>query len=246
MTPMPARRTAEDGLHAENAASGRTARPAILFDLDGTLLDSNYEHVAAWQSALRRGGVDISNAFLHRCIGMRGDLLIKAVFKKIGRRLADHAGVRMEKLHKHYFEKTLSSVRVLPGAVELLKTLSRRRVRWAIATGGDKSTVSKMIKPLSLPAGVPVITADHVEQAKPDPDVFLAAAQELRVPLSECIVVGDSVWDLLGARRAKALGVGLRSGGYDEAELVQAGAYRVYNDPADLLVHLAEIGIESE
>ena len=100
-----------------------------------------------------------------------------------------------------------------------------------------------MIRHLPVSAATPVITADHVEQAKPDPDVFLIAAQELGVALSDCIVVGDSIWDLLGARRAKALGVGLRCGGYGEAELVQAGAYRVYKDPADLLDHLSEIGI---
>ena len=101
-----------------------------------------------------------------------------------------------------------------------------------------------MIKPLHIPAKAPVITADHVEKAKPDPDVFLMAAQRLGVELTDCIVVGDSVWDILGARRAKALGVGLLCGGYSTAELEQAGAYKVYKDPADLHAHLAEIGIQ--
>ena len=96
-----------------------------------------------------------------------------------------------------------------------------------------------------MPKTFPVITADDVEQAKPEPDVFLAAAKRLGTPMSNCIVIGDSVWDLLGARRAKALGVGLLCGGYSEAELMSAGAYRVYADPADLLDHLAEIGIEA-
>jgi len=219
---------------------------AILFDLDGTLLDSNYEHVIAWRLALRRAGIEVTNAFLHRCIGMRGELLIKAAFKEVGLTLSDNTKNRLDKLHKKYFEKTLSWVRPLPGSILLLKNLSRRKVSWAIATGGDKETVRRMIRPLSIPTGVPVITADHVEQAKPEPDVFLVAARQLGIALSNCIVVGDSVWDLLGARRAKALGVGLRCGGYGEAELVQAGAYRVYKDPADLLDHLAEIGIAAE
>jgi HAD superfamily hydrolase (TIGR01509 family) len=223
-----------------------SSNPAILFDLDGTLLDSNYEHVLAWRLALRREGLEIPNAFLHRCIGMRGELLIKAAFKEIGRTFRDRTKKRLERLHKTYFEETLSSIRPLPGSVALLKALSRRKSSWAIATGGDKHTVRKMLRHLPVPAATPVITADHVQQAKPDPDVFLIAAQELGVALSDCIVVGDSIWDLLGARRAKALGVGLRSGGYGEAELVQAGAYRVYQDPADLLDHLPEIGIPLE
>jgi phosphoglycolate phosphatase-like HAD superfamily hydrolase len=100
-----------------------------------------------------------------------------------------------------------------------------------------------MIRPLRIPSGVPVITADHVARAKPDPDVFLEAAQRLGVPLKDCIVVGDSVWDLLGARRAKALGVGVLSGGYGEEELIQAGAYRVYKNLAELLERIAEIGV---
>jgi phosphoglycolate phosphatase-like HAD superfamily hydrolase len=100
-----------------------------------------------------------------------------------------------------------------------------------------------MLDSLGVPAGVPVVTRDQVEHAKPDPDLFLAAAGRLGVPVEESIVVGDSVWDLLAARRAHALGVGLLSGGYGEDELQQAGAYRVYQDPADLLKHLDEVGV---
>jgi HAD superfamily hydrolase (TIGR01509 family) len=177
---------------------------------------------------------------------MRGKLLIKAAFKEIGQTLLDGTKERLERLHKRYFEEKLSSIKPLPGSSSLLKVLSRRKHSWAIATGGDKNTVRKMIRPLPIPNSIPVITADDVEHAKPDPDVFLVAAQELGVAFSDCIVVGDSTWDLLGARRAKALGVGLRCGGYGEAELMQAGAYRVYRDPADLLDHLPEIGIPLE
>lgn len=238
---MPRPAAARKGTKTDRQHQAST--PAILFDLDGTLLDSNYEHVLAWRRALRHEGVEISNAFLHRCIGMRGELLIKAAFKEIGQTFRDRTRVRLEKLHKRYFKEALSSINPLPGASALLKALSRRRISWAIATGGDKETVLKMIQHLPVSAATPVITADHVEHAKPDPDVFLIAAQELGVALNDCIVIGDSIWDLLGARRAKALGVGLRCGGYGEAELVQAGAYRVYKDPADLLDHLSEIGI---
>jgi HAD superfamily hydrolase (TIGR01549 family) len=216
-----------------------------LFDLDGTLMDSNYEHIAAWRLALRRGGFEVPNAILHQCIGMRGDLLVRAVHKEFGKKVGSKTIAKVEKLHKAHFEKNLSSVKPLPGAASLLQVLRRRKVPWAIATGGDKSTVSKMIRPLDVPPTAPVVTADDVDQAKPDPDVFLIAARRLGMELSDCIVVGDSVWDLLGARRAKALGVGMLCGGSGGAELAQAGAYRVYKHPADLLDHLAEIGIDA-
>jgi HAD superfamily hydrolase (TIGR01509 family) len=223
----------------------QTKTPAILFDLDGTLMDSNYEHVAAWRLALRRADIEAPNAFLHGCIGMRGDLLIKAVFREVGRTTDNKTVSMLEKLHKTYFEKTLTSVKPLPGATALLKTLTRHSVPWSIATGGDKTTVRKMSRPLGIPKTAPVVTADDVDHAKPEPDVFLVAAQRLGVALSDCIVVGDSVWDLLAARGAKALGVGLLCGGSAVAELAQAGAYRVYKHPADLLDHLAEIGIDA-
>jgi phosphoglycolate phosphatase-like HAD superfamily hydrolase len=87
------------------------------------------------------------------------------------------------------------------------------------------------------------VTRDEVERAKPDPDLFLAASERLGVDISNSIVVGDSIWDLLAARRARALGVGLLSGGYGTDELERAGAYRVYEDPADLLRHLDEVGV---
>jgi len=96
---------------------------------------------------------------------------------------------------------------------------------------------------LDIPGGVPIVTRDQVEHAKPDPDLFLAAAERLGIPIDESVVVGDSVWDLLAARRARALGVGVLSGGYGEEELERAGAYRVYQDPADLLNHLDEVGV---
>jgi len=88
-----------------------------------------------------------------------------------------------------------------------------------------------------------VVTRNDVQHAKPDPDLFLRAAERLGVPIEQSVVVGDSVWDMLAARRARALGVGLLSGGYGEEELERAGAYRVYQDPADLLNHLDEVGV---
>ena len=127
--------------------------------------------------------------------------------------------------------------------LQLLATLTEVGTPWAIATSGWIESARPMLEQLGVPAGVPVITRDQVEHAKPDPDLFLAAAERLRVPIDSAIVVGDSVWDLLAARRARALGVGLLSGGYGQEELERAGAYRVYEDPADLLHHIDELGI---
>ena len=96
---------------------------------------------------------------------------------------------------------------------------------------------------LNLGPEVPVVTRDQVQRAKPDPDLFLAAADRLKTDIHTSFVVGDSVWDLLAAQRARALGIGLLSGGYGQDELERAGAYRVYQDPYDLLQHLDEVGV---
>jgi HAD superfamily hydrolase (TIGR01509 family) len=133
----------------------------------------------------------------------------------------------------------------LPGAQQLLSTLTQAHVPWAIATSGKGEFARKTLRVLEIDSEVPVITRDQVQHAKPDPDLFLAAAERLEIDIEKSIVVGDSVWDLLAARRARALGVGLLSGGYGEEELGRAGAYRVYQDPLDLLRHLDEVGVRT-
>jgi len=243
--PKPSRTKSSPG-QPNWETPGRDNGPAILFDLDGTLLDSSYEHVTAWREALRDTGIDIPNARMHRCVGMSGKVMLRAIFTELGQRVSPQKIDHLEKLHKEKFAKKLPFIKVLPGARELLEYRSAAGIRWAIATSGDQKTVKRMIKPLRIPATAPVVTGDHVEHAKPSPDVFLEAAARLGAYLGDCIVVGDSIWDLLAARRAKALGVGLLCGGYGEAELIQAGAYRVYRDPADLLKRIAEIGIQPE
>ena len=118
-------------------------------------------------------------------------------------------------------------------------------MRYAIATSGATSAATPSLKALAIGEDIPVITRDDVRHAKPDPELFLVAAQRLNVSQSEAIVVGDSVWDLLAARRAGSLAVGVLSGGCGEDELQRAGAYRVYQDPADLLAHLDEVGVRT-
>jgi len=217
--------------------------PAFLFDLDGTLVDSVYQHVLAWRDALEGAGIELSVWRIHRRIGMSGGLFLNALLRETGRRMSEEETARVQRIHKESFARQVKGVRPLPGARELLTYLTKARVPWAIATSGRLESAQPLLDSLGVPAGVPVVTRDQVEHAKPDPDLFLAAAGRLGVPVEESIVVGDSVWDLLAARRAHALGVGLLSGGYGEDELQQAGAYRVYQDPADLLKHLDEVGV---
>jgi phosphoglycolate phosphatase-like HAD superfamily hydrolase len=118
-------------------------------------------------------------------------------------------------------------------------------VKWAIATSGYAATARPALALLGLPEDTPMVTRDLVRHAKPDPDLFLAAAAVLGVEPRHAMVVGDSVWDLLAARRAGSLGIGLMSGGYGREELERAGAYRVYADPAEMLARLDEVGVRT-
>jgi HAD superfamily hydrolase (TIGR01509 family) len=146
--------------------------------------------------------------------------------------------------HTEAYARRSSQVRPLPGAKELLKYLTESKVPWTVATSGRMAAARPALEAIGVdPAHVPVITRDQVQHAKPDPDLFIAGSNRLGVDVAAAVVVGDSVWDLLAARRARALGVGLLSGGYGREELERAGAYRVYDDPADLLRHLDEIGV---
>ena len=217
--------------------------PAFLFDLDGTLVDSVYQHVLAWREALESAGIQLSVWRIHRRIGMSGGLFVNALFRETGRDLKPEQAAQIRRVHAEAYARQIQQVRPLPGARELLAYLTKAGVPWAIGTSGLMESAKPTLDMLGVPAGVPVVTRDQVEHAKPDPDLFLAAAERLKVPIDESVVVGDSVWDLLAARRARALGVGLLSGGYGEDELARAGAYRVYQDPADMLQHLDELGV---
>ena len=220
--------------------------PAFLFDLDGTLVDSVYQHVLAWQDALDRMGIELAVWRIHRKIGMSGGLFANALLRETGRAVTAEEADRLRVLHGEAYASRAEQVRPLPGARELLEHLTRVGVPWAIATSGYIESARPTLEGLGVPETTPVVTRDQVAHAKPDPDLFLAAAERLGVDIGRAIVVGDSVWDLLASRRAGALGVGLLSGGYGQEELERAGAYRVYEEPADLLRHLDEVGVRSD
>jgi len=217
--------------------------PALLFDLDGTLIDSVYQHVLAWHEALLGAGIELSVWKLHRRIGMSGGLFVAALMRESGASLSAEQISDLDLAHREAFDRRRDTVRALPGARQLLDALTGQAVRWTIATSGLAVTARPSLELLGLPADLAMVTRDMVRHAKPDPDLFLAAADQLSVDIRTAVVVGDSVWDLLAARRAGALGVGLLSGGYAREDLERAGAYRVYADPADLLDHLDEVGI---
>jgi len=220
-----------------------TRIPAFLFDLDGTLVDSVYQHVLAWHEALETEGIDVSVWRIHRKIGMSGGLFTNMLLRETGFHIDPDRRERLRRLHADAYSRRSGEIRPLPGARELLHYLTEASIPWAIATSGRMESARPTLESLGVDIDrTPIVTRDQVKFAKPDPDLFLAAAVRLGVLVERSTVVGDSVWDMLAAQRARALGVGLLSGGYSRDELERAGAYRVYDDPADLLNHIDEVG----
>jgi HAD superfamily hydrolase (TIGR01509 family) len=238
---------ANGGMRVVPKPAAPHSTPPLLLDLDGTLVDSVYEHVMAWREALEDSEIRLPNWKIHRRIGMSGKLFLPTLLRELGKHI-DKAEIQsIERVRSGIFKKQIPEIRVLAGAKELLDYFERIGARWAIATSGDRAQVEQLLKNFEIPSTVPVITGDDVfSTAKPAPDSFVVAAQRLGVSPLESIVIGDSPWDLLAAQRMKALGVGLLCGGYAESELERAGAYRVYEDPADLLEHVEELGIQTE
>jgi HAD superfamily hydrolase (TIGR01509 family) len=216
---------------------------ALIFDLDGTLVDTVYAHVFAWQRALEEAGLPVDGWRIHRRIGMSGGLFARAVAREIGRPLSDEETEAVQRRHGELFRTLLPERRALPGAVELLATLRELGVVHGIATSGRRPEIDASLAVLGIGDETPVVERGDVARAKPEPDLFLACAERLRVPAAACYVVGDAVWDLLAARRAGMLSVGLLSGGYGEDELTRAGAFRVYRDAAELQGSLDELGV---
>jgi HAD superfamily hydrolase (TIGR01549 family) len=216
---------------------------ALIFDLDGTLIDTVYAHVFAWQRALAEAGLPIEGWRIHRRIGMSGGLVTRAVARELGRPLSDAEVVEIQRRHGELFRELLPERRPLPGAVALLVHLREAGVAYGIATSGRRPEIDSSLTALGIGEDVVVVERGDVLRAKPEPDLFLACQERMGVAIRDVTVIGDAVWDLLAARRAGMLSVGLLTGGYGEEELARAGAFRVYRDPAELDDSLDELGI---
>src|SRR5262252_849957 len=161
----------------------------MLFDLDGTLIDTVYQHVMSWSAALSEFGVEIPSWKIHRRIGMSGKSLAKQLLREpeVRKRRIDLD--KLESRHTVLFLRANNNPRVLPGTQLLLNHLTANQVPWAIATTGKQKQTKHLLQNLRLPKNTPVVTGDDVAQAKPSPDIFLLAAERLGVPMEDCIVV---------------------------------------------------------
>lgn len=216
---------------------------ALIFDLDGTLIDTVYAHVFSWQRTLAEAGMAIDGWRIHRRIGMSGGLFTRAVARELDREISPDEADAIQRRHEELFQEFLPERRPLPGAIELLRLLRQQKVPHGIATSGRRPEIDASLDALGVGPETIVVERGHVLRAKPAPDLFLNCQQRLGVAAEDCFVVGDAVWDLLAARRARMLSIGLLSGGYGEDELIQTGAFRVYRDAAELLTSLDELGV---
>jgi HAD superfamily hydrolase (TIGR01509 family) len=217
--------------------------PALIFDLDGTLVDTVYAHVFSWQQALDEAGMAVDGWRIHRRIGMSGGLFTRAVAREIGRDLTQSEAESLQRRHGELYRQILPNPRPLPGAAGLLRALRENGVRHGIATSGRRPDINASLEALGVGSETVVVARTAVARAKPAPDLFLYTQKQLDVPARDCYVVGDAVWDLLAARRADMLSIALLSGGYGEDELTKSGAYRVYRDTAELHASLDELGV---
>ena len=219
--------------------------PALIFDLDGTLVDTVYAHVFSWQKALQESGMAVDGWRIHRKIGMSGGLFTRAVGREIGHELTDEEAEELQGIHDRLFRELLppEERRPLPGAKEILAELRERGITHGIATSGRRPGIEPSLDALEVPDDLVVVERGDVARAKPEPDLFIECARRLEVEPEDCYVIGDAVWDLLAARRARMLSIGLLSGGYGADELQGAGAFRVYRDAAELQSSLDELGV---
>ena len=209
------------------------ARPGVIFDIDGTLLDTNYLHTLAWGRALRRASIDVPMARIHRVIGMGGDKMLASL---IGERRPD-----LSEAHGQEFGKLRAEMCPLPGAAELLRTVRQMGLAVVIGTSAKPSEVPFMLR--TIGAGDifdAVVDSGDVEQSKPAPDIFARALKQANLDPQRSMAVGDTGWDVEAARRAGLACVGVLTGGWSAGELEDAGAVAVYESPADLLHRLAQ------
>jgi HAD superfamily hydrolase (TIGR01509 family) len=207
-------------------------RPGVLFDVDGTLLDTNYLHVLAWWRAfVDTGHGPVPMAAIHRAIGIASGELVRHLLGEDDDSAVDAHGERYEPLREH--------VRAFPRAADLLRACAGRGLTVVLATSGRESDLEWMQPAIGAEDAVAgATTSAAVESAKPAPDLLQAAVRDHGLDPERTLVVGDAVWDVEAARKAGLPCIGLTCGGIGADELREAGAEVVYRDPADLLEHL--------
>ena len=216
---------------------------ALIFDLDGTLIDTVYAHVFAWQRTFAEAGMTINAWRIHRRIGMSGGLFTRAIGRELNHQFTAQEVDALQQRHGEIFSQIMPQRQPLPGAVELIKFLRLNKIPFGIATSGARPEINSSLEALGIGDDTIVVERNNVLRAKPEPDLFIACQKQLGVQSNNCYVIGDAVWDILAARRAGMLSIGLLSGGVGEDELIRAGAFRIYQDPAELLRSLGELGV---
>jgi HAD superfamily hydrolase (TIGR01549 family) len=216
---------------------------ALVFDLDGTLIDSSYQHIGAWTCAFRTANIDLPVVEIHRRVGMNGSHMLNALNRTFELGLSKDTMTSLELAHRDYYARLSDEVRVIEGAAQLLQALTEIDIGIAIATSARRQEAERFLKQLMPGPDTVVITSETEARSKPDSHQFERAFAKLRVVPHEAAIVGDSSWDMLASRLAGSLGVGVLSGGYSETELSSAGAFRVYRDVGGILLRLEELGI---
>jgi phosphoglycolate phosphatase-like HAD superfamily hydrolase len=217
-------------------AAGQDERGGVVFDVDGTLLDNNYVHVVAWWEAFRERGYDVPCADIHQAIGLSAADLVQRV---LGR-----AEQSVVEAHGRYVAPYLGRMRALPGAGELLEATAALGLRVMLATSAKEEEVGLMLHAIGTRGPLAaVVSSGDVERAKPQPDIVNAALGESGTSAARAVMVGDTVWDVIAARRANVPCIGVRTGGICERQLLEAGAVAVYADPAALLGELPSSAI---
>ncbi len=213
------------------------SRPVgVLFDVDGTLVDSTYLHAVTWWEGFRAGGHDVPIAQIHRAVGMGADRLLDHLLGTERDRSRDEL---VRAVHAERYAPYLSQLRPLPGAANLLRACHERGQRVALATSATPEELTAMRRVLAVDAAIDGATSSgDAERTKPEPDIVEAALRLLGRSTAQAVYVGDSIWDIAACAKLGLPCVALTCGGTARAELAGAGAVAVYEDPADLLAHL--------
>lgn len=218
-----------------SSKNGATGTGAVLLDVDGTLVDSNYQHVQAWSQAFRDAGHPVDMWRIHRAIGMGSAELLAAV---AGEAAAD-IGEQVKARHSELFADMGDQLRRFDGVHELVAALGERDVRVVLATSADPDELERLLEVLDLEGQLHAVTsAKDVERAKPNPDLVQAALEASGMRADRAVFVGDTVWDVRAAHAAHVPCVGVRTGGIGPQELSEAGAHEVYDDVVGLVENL--------